>query len=132
MNQVYSMLLISSFSCFKFSPTSAAGKGSKFEVLSNVKGQMSSWIGSVQVPSVPNIFNKGGDASNPEATGETKVDSPTSGESVKGSPEQNKDEDDNSRYRYISLLCVLAQYHGATILLVVFLIPFINNPMTVH
>lgn len=88
------------------SPTSA--KGSKFEVLSNVKGQMSSWIGSVQVPSVPNLFNKGGDAQNPEATGETKVDSPTSGESVKGSPE-HKDEDDNSRYRYISLLCVLAR-----------------------
>ncbi|KAK6631707.1 hypothetical protein RUM43_013771 [Polyplax serrata] len=81
------------------SPT--APKGSKFEVLSNVKGQMTSWIGSVQVPSVPNIFNKGNsnaaEAQAPEGSGDGKTDSPTSGESVKGSPEHQKhDDDDNS------------------------------------
>lgn len=80
------------------SPT--ASKGSKFEVLSNVKGQMTSWIGSVQVPSVPSLFNKGSSAAEThvtEGSGDAKTDSPTSGESVKGSPEQQKDEDDNSR-----------------------------------
>lgn len=84
---------------------SEAGKGGgKLEMLSNVKGQMSSWIGSVQVPSVPSIFSKGGEAGAGEVP-EAKTDSPTSGESVKGSPEM-KEEDDNSRYRYISLFCV--------------------------
>lgn len=82
--------------------------GSKLEMLSNVKGQMSSWIGSVQVPSVPNIFSKGGETGPTEA-GDAKVDSPTSGESVKGSPEL-KDEDDNSRYRYISLFLCLEPF----------------------
>ncbi|KAL0275467.1 UNVERIFIED_CONTAM: hypothetical protein PYX00_003306 [Menopon gallinae] len=75
------------------SPTS--GKSSKFEVLSNVKGQMSSWIGSVQVPSVPNLFNKGGDSQTAE-TAETKAESPTSGDANKDSSEPQKDEDDNS------------------------------------
>ena len=84
------------------SPT--ASKGSKFEVLSSVKGQMTSWIGSVQVPSVPNLFTKGSNTTSSSETqnveggsGDGKADSPTSGESVKGSPEQQKDEDDNSR-----------------------------------
>lgn len=91
---------------FFFSPT--APKGSKFEVLSNVKGQMTSWIGSVQVPSVPNIFNKGNsnaaEAQAPEGSGDGKTDSPTSGESVKGSPEHQKhDDDDNSRYKFLLL-----------------------------
>lgn len=82
--------------CFSISPTS--GKSSKFEVLSNVKGQMSSWIGSVQVPSVPNLFNKGGDSQTAEATAEPKAESPTAGEANKDSSEPQKDEDDNSRY----------------------------------
>lgn len=94
---VFSFSLLFNFILLFFSPTAA--KGSKFEVLSNVKGQMTSWIGSVQVPSVPNLFNKGNTTSDQQHTegGDAKTDSPTSGESVKGSPEQQKDDDDNSR-----------------------------------
>lgn len=94
---------------FLYVRSEAAKGGGKLEMLSNVKGQMTSWIGSVQVPSVsvPSIFSKGGDASGGVDGAEVKTDSPTSGESVKGSPDLNlKDEDDNSRYRYISLFCV--------------------------
>lgn len=83
-------------------------------MLSNVKSQMSGWLGSASIPSMPAMpampsmpampampsipgLRKGGDDQAADGAAPTTVESPASEKSVKGSPGEPKDDDDNSR-----------------------------------
>ena len=73
-------------------------KGSKLEMLSSVKSQMTGWLSGVpglrkgeeQVPDPPQDLQGTGE-------GKTDVESPASEKSVKGSPVEQQKEDDDSR-----------------------------------
>lgn len=70
-----------------YSPT----KGSKLEMLSSVKSQMSGWL-SMGVPGL----RKGDEPpTEGQETGKPEAESPASEKSVKGSPVEQKEDDDS-------------------------------------
>jgi hypothetical protein len=75
-----------------YSPT----KGSKLEMLSSVKSQMTGWL-SMGVPGLRKGDESAAENQDTTATSETKpeVESPASEKSVKGSPTEQKDDDDS-------------------------------------
>jgi hypothetical protein len=75
-----------------YSPT----KGSKLEMLSSVKSQMTGWL-SMGVPGLRKGDEPAAENQDMSAAGEVKpeVESPASEKSVKGSPGEQKEDDDS-------------------------------------
>lgn len=83
---------------FVFSPT----KGSKLEMLANVKSQMTGWLGS-GVSVIPGLRGRQGGDGAEDTTGisggiDNPAQDPTNESPIPGSPSKQKtDDDDNSR-----------------------------------